>query len=76
MPRWRLVKRRKQLPSGAHRRSRLVLGAVCRLQEAIDEMVVLRAQGRPLRAIADAVKAKGVQISHQGVAGVLRAWGA
>jgi hypothetical protein len=29
-------------------------------KEAIQEMVALRAQGRPLRAIADAVKAKGV----------------
>jgi len=31
------------------------------------------AQGRPLRAIADAVRAKGHRISHEGVAGVLRA---
>jgi putative DNA-invertase from lambdoid prophage Rac len=44
-------------------------------QEAIHEMVALRAQGRPLRAIAEAVKAKGVKISHEGVAGVLRARG-
>ena len=42
-------------------------------QEAIREMVALRAQGRPLRAIADAVRAKGVRISHEGVAGVLKA---
>jgi hypothetical protein len=34
----------------------------------------LHAEGRPLRAIADAVRAKrGVKISHEGVAGVLRA---
>jgi transposase len=33
--------------------------------------VRLRARGRPLRAIADAVRAKGVKISHQGVASVL-----
>ena len=42
-------------------------------QEAIREMIALRAQGRPLRAIADAVRAKGYRISHEGVAGVLRA---
>jgi putative DNA-invertase from lambdoid prophage Rac len=42
-------------------------------QEAIREIVALRAQGRPLRAIADAVRAKGVKISHEGVARVLRA---
>ena len=42
-------------------------------QETIREMVALRAQGKPLRAIADAVQARGHQISHEGVAGVLRA---
>jgi putative DNA-invertase from lambdoid prophage Rac len=41
-------------------------------QQAIGDMVALRAQGRPLRAIAEAVRAKGVKISHEGVAGVLR----
>ena len=41
-------------------------------QEAIRDMVALRAQGRPLRAIAEAVRAKGVKISHDGVAGVLK----
>ena len=41
-------------------------------QAAIREMAALRAQGRPLRAIAEAVKAKGVQISHEGVSRVLR----
>ena len=40
-------------------------------------MVALRAQGRPLRAIADAVAAtRGFRISHEGVAGVLKAAGA
>ena len=42
-------------------------------QEAIREMVALRAQGKPLRAIADAVRRKGLKISHEGVAGVLKA---
>jgi DNA invertase Pin-like site-specific DNA recombinase len=45
-------------------------------QEAIREMIALRAQGKPLRAIADAVRVKGYQISHEGVAGVLRTAGA
>ena len=44
-------------------------------QEAIREMVALRAEGRPLRAIADAMRAKGVEISHEGVANVLRGLG-
>jgi DNA invertase Pin-like site-specific DNA recombinase len=44
-------------------------------QEAIRQMVALRVQGKPLRAIADTVQAKGFQISHEGVAGVLRAAG-
>jgi putative DNA-invertase from lambdoid prophage Rac len=43
-------------------------------QEAIREMVSLRAQGRPLRAIADAVRAKGHRISHEGVASVLKSY--
>jgi putative DNA-invertase from lambdoid prophage Rac len=42
-------------------------------QEAIREMAALRAQGRPLRAIAEAVRSKGFRISHEGVKGVLRA---
>jgi putative DNA-invertase from lambdoid prophage Rac len=45
-------------------------------QEAIREMVSLRAQGNALRAIAQAVAAKGHKLSHEGVAGVLRAAGA
>jgi putative DNA-invertase from lambdoid prophage Rac len=44
-------------------------------QAAIREMVALRAQGRPLRAIADAARTKGHRISHEGVAGILRAAG-
>jgi DNA invertase Pin-like site-specific DNA recombinase len=42
-------------------------------QAAIREMVALRAQGKALRAIAEAMQAKGFQISHEGVKGVLRA---
>ena len=45
-------------------------------QEAIREIVSLRAQGNALRAIAQAVAAKGHKLSHEGVAGVLRAAGA
>ncbi len=44
-------------------------------QEVIREMVSLRAQGKALRAIAEAVQAKGHRLSHEGVAGVLRAAG-
>jgi len=42
-------------------------------QEAIREIIALRAQGEPLRAIAEAVAANGHKLSHEGVAGVLRA---
>jgi DNA invertase Pin-like site-specific DNA recombinase len=42
-------------------------------QEAIREMVALRGQGKALRAIAEAMQAKGHRISHEGVAGVLKA---
>jgi putative DNA-invertase from lambdoid prophage Rac len=42
-------------------------------QEAIREMVALRAQGRALRAIAAEMQARGHKISHQGVSDVLRA---
>ena len=38
-------------------------------------MVALRAQGKPLRAIAEAVVAKGHKLSHEGVAGVLKTAG-
>jgi putative DNA-invertase from lambdoid prophage Rac len=44
-------------------------------QEAIREIVSLRAQGKALRAIAQAVAAKGHKLSHEGVAGVLRGVG-
>ena len=43
-------------------------------QEAIREIAGLRAQGKPLRTIAEAVRAKGHQISYEGVAGVLARW--
>jgi putative DNA-invertase from lambdoid prophage Rac len=42
-------------------------------QGAIREMVALRAQGKALRAIAEAMQAKGFKISHEGVKGVLAA---
>ena len=42
-------------------------------QEAIREIIELRAEGKPLRAIAEVVVAKGHKLSHEGVAGVLRA---
>ena len=42
-------------------------------QDAIREIVTLRAQGKTLRVIAEAVAVKGYRISHEGVAGVLRA---
>jgi putative DNA-invertase from lambdoid prophage Rac len=42
-------------------------------QEAIREMVSLKAQGRSLRAIAGEMQAKGFQISHVAVHGALRA---
>jgi hypothetical protein len=36
-------------------------------QEAIREIVALRARGKPLRAIADTVRAKGRRISDEGM---------
>jgi hypothetical protein len=42
-------------------------------QAAIREIVALRAQGKALRPIADAMRAKGFSISHEGVSNVLRA---
>jgi len=42
-------------------------------QDAIREMVALRAQGKTLRGIAEVMRAKGHRLSHEGVAGVLRA---
>ena len=43
-------------------------------QEAIREMVALRAQGKALRAIAEAIQARGHRLSHEGVAGILTAF--
>lgn len=42
-------------------------------QEAIREMIALRKQGKALRAIADAMRANGYRISHEGVASALKA---
>ena len=42
-------------------------------QKAIREMRRLRAKGEPLRAISEAMKAKGFAISHVGVANALKA---
>jgi DNA invertase Pin-like site-specific DNA recombinase len=42
-------------------------------QAAIAEIVAMRAEKKSLRSIAAAMKAKGHEISHEGVAGVLRA---
>ena len=36
-------------------------------------MIALRAAGKPLRAIAEEMRTKGHALSHEGVAGVLRA---
>src|SRR3984885_7040597 len=44
-------------------------------QEAIGEIVSLRAQGNVLRAIAQAVAAKGHKLSHESVAGGLKGAG-
>jgi hypothetical protein len=41
-------------------------------QEAIREIAALRAQGRSLRAIRDEMRAKGFQISQEGVARILK----
>jgi hypothetical protein len=38
----------------------------------IREIVALRAQGKALRPIADAMRAKGFSISHEAVAGILK----
>lgn len=42
-------------------------------QEAVREIIAMKAQGRSLRAIAAEMQAKGYRISHEGVAGVLKA---
>jgi hypothetical protein len=41
-------------------------------QEAVREIIAMKAQGRSLRAIAAEMQAKGYRISHEGVAGVLK----
>ena len=41
-------------------------------QQAISEIGALWAEGKPLRAIADAMRAREISISHEGVANVLR----
>lgn len=41
-------------------------------QQAVVEINALRLQRKPLRAIAEAMRAKGHRISHEGVANVLR----
>jgi hypothetical protein len=42
-------------------------------QEAIQEMVALWAQRKPLRAITAAMSEKGHRVSNQGVADIVRA---
>jgi putative DNA-invertase from lambdoid prophage Rac len=42
-------------------------------QKAIKNILALRARGKTLRAIAETVRTKGIEISHEGVASVLRA---
>jgi putative DNA-invertase from lambdoid prophage Rac len=42
-------------------------------QEAIREIIALRGEGKTLRAIAKTVQGKGHRISHEGVAGILKA---
>jgi putative DNA-invertase from lambdoid prophage Rac len=64
-----------KIPFGFRRAENGDLVEVPAEQEAIRQMVALRAQGRPLRAIAADVQAKGHKISHEGVAGVLKAAG-
>jgi hypothetical protein len=49
------------------------LVAVGAEQQAIGEMMALRAQGMALRAIASAMWAKGVKVSHEGVRAALMA---
>jgi len=42
-------------------------------QAAIAEMIALRTAGRPLRAIAEVMRARGHAISHEGVAAITKA---
>jgi putative DNA-invertase from lambdoid prophage Rac len=59
------------VPFGYRRGESGELVAVDAEQAAIREMVVLRGQGQALRAIADAMRAKGRRISHEGVRAAL-----
>ena len=61
------------LPFGFRRGDAGELVPVDAEQEAIREMVALRGQGRALRAIADAMRAKGVKVTHEGVRAALEA---
>jgi putative DNA-invertase from lambdoid prophage Rac len=61
------------LPFGYRRGESGELAPVDADQKAIREMVVLRGQGLALRAIADAMRAKGVRVSHEGVRAALEA---
>jgi putative DNA-invertase from lambdoid prophage Rac len=49
------------------------LVAVPRQQAAIQRMQAMRAEGAPLRAIAEALRQDGIKLSHVGVANVLAA---
>ena len=60
------------LPFGFRRGDAGELVPVDADQAVIREMVALRGQGWPLRAIADAMRAKGVRVSHEGVRATLR----
>jgi putative DNA-invertase from lambdoid prophage Rac len=62
-----------KLPFGFKRGDAGELVPIDSQQEAIREIVALRAQGRPLRTIARELQAKGHRISREGVAGVLEA---
>jgi putative DNA-invertase from lambdoid prophage Rac len=64
-----------KIPFGFRRGETGELVEVPAEQEAIRGMVALRGQGKALRAIAEAMQAKGHQISHEGVAGILRTIG-
>ena len=61
------------VPFGYRRGEHGLLAPHKGVQAAISEMVALRAQGKALRAIAEAMQAKGFKISHEGVKGVLAA---
>ena len=64
-----------KIPFGFRRRDGGELVEVPAEQEAIREIVAMRAQEKALRSIAGAVAAKGHKLSHEGVAGAMRAAG-